>query len=200
MSTPAIFLDKDGTLVQNVPYNVDPMLITLSPGAGTGIRQLFDSGYQLIVVSNQSGVARGLFPEKALVAVRDRLESLLKEEAGAELSGFYYCPHHPDGTVRDYAVPCRCRKPSPGLLIRAAHDLDIDLAHSWMIGDILDDIEAGRRAGCTTILIANGNETEWNLSPMRQPHFIVSNLDEAARTIQAILSAQNIDLSKLELE
>lgn len=197
MSYPAIFLDKDGTLVDNVPYNVDPLQITLSPGASVGIRRLFDAGYRLVVVSNQSGVARGLFSEMALVAVRDRLELLLKAEAGAELSGFYYCPHHPEGTVHRYSFSCPCRKPKPGMLIQAAHDLDIDLAHSWMIGDILDDIEAGRSAGCTTILIANGSETEWILNPMRQPHFIVSNLDEAARTIQAILAAENLDLSHL---
>lgn len=197
MSHPAIFLDKDGTLIENVPYNVDPERIILGPGVSVGVRQLFDAGYRLVVVSNQSGVARGLFSETALVAVHDRLEFLLKDEAGADLSGFFYCPHHPEGTVDGYSISCLCRKPQPGMLLRAAQELDIDLSHSWMIGDILDDIEAGRRAGCTTILIANGNETDWIITPMRQPHFIVSNLSEAARTIQSILAVQNVDLSQL---
>ncbi len=99
------------------------------------------------------------------------------------LSGFYYCPHHPHGKIPEYAVDCFCRKPRPGLLQKAALEHEIDLASSWLVGDILHDIEAGNRAGCRTVLIDNGNEAEWDLSPRRQPEFIVKNVYEAALTI-----------------
>jgi D,D-heptose 1,7-bisphosphate phosphatase len=178
----AVFLDKDGTLIEDVPYNVDPARIRLLPGASEGLRRLHEAGYRLIVVSNQSGVARGYFREQALAGVERRLAELLAGER-VILSGFYYCPHHPQGRVSGYNVACTCRKPAPGLLLQAAHEHDIDLEHSWLIGDILDDIEAGRRAGCRTILIDNGHETDWVLTAQRRPHLWASNLAEAADLI-----------------
>ena len=143
----AIFLDKDGTLVENVPYNVNPGLLQLSWHAGPGLQLFKQLGYALIVVSNQSGIAKGLFTEAALGIIEHRLAELLAQY-GVKLDGFYYCPHSQDGAIERYAVPCTCRKPLPGMLYRAAYEHRIDLARSWMIGDILDDIEAGRRAGC----------------------------------------------------
>lgn len=196
----AVFLDKDGTLIQNVPYNTDPDRIQLCPGAGPALARLAELGCALVVVSNQSGVARGYFDEQDLRAVEDRLCDLIRREAEVELAGFYYCPHHPNGSVARFAVQCSCRKPQPGMLQQAARDLGFDLEHSWMVGDILDDIEAGRRAACRTILINNGNETEWVLSPERQPHFIVSNLEEAARTIIAVLNYQDANVFALPVE
>ncbi len=178
----AVFLDKDGTLIEDVPYNVAPALIRLTAGAGEALRRLQDAGYRLIVVSNQSGVARGLFTEEALRPVEAHLKALLAEY-GVALDGFYYCPHHPTGTIPQYAVQCECRKPAPGMLLQAAADHGITLEQSWMVGDILNDIEAGRRAGCRTILLDNGNETEWELGPMRLPHCIVSDLGAAAEQI-----------------
>jgi D-glycero-D-manno-heptose 1,7-bisphosphate phosphatase len=178
----AVFIDKDGTLVENVPYNVDPMRIHLLPGAADGIRALHAAGYCVIVVSNQSGVARGFFAEMALVPVAVRLRDLL-QTCGVPLAGFYYCPHQPEGSIPPYATSCDCRKPAPGLLTRAAREHFIDLRHSWMIGDILDDIEAGRRAGCRTLLIDNGGETEWLWSPLRTPHYWAHNLAQAAQII-----------------
>jgi D-glycero-D-manno-heptose 1,7-bisphosphate phosphatase len=180
----AVFLDKDGTLIDDVPYNVDPERMQLAPGAREGLPALHVAGYRLVVVSNQSGVARGLFAEAALALVEARLRELLAG-AGAALTGFYYCPHHPAGRVPEYAVACDCRKPAPGLLRRAAAELGIDLAASWLVGDILDDVEAGRRAGCRTVLINNGNETEWRDGPHRIPHFTAPDLGEAARRILA---------------
>ncbi len=179
---PAVFLDKDGSLIEDVPYNVDPALIRLTAGAGEALRKLQDAGYRLIVVSNQSGVARGLFGEDALRPVEAHLNAMLAEY-GVALDGFYYCPHHPGGTVPQYAVECACRKPAPGMLLQAATDHSIALEQSWMVGDILNDVEAGRRAGCRTILLDNGNETEWELGPMRLPHCIVSDLGAAAEQI-----------------
>jgi D,D-heptose 1,7-bisphosphate phosphatase len=185
MSGRAVFLDKDGTLVEDVPYNVDPEQIRLVVGALEAVRSLHYAGYQLFIITNQSGIARGYFPESALTAVEQHLRELF-QSVGVPLAGFYYCPHHPDGRITHYATHCNCRKPQPGLLHRAADEHQIDLKQSWFIGDILNDIEAGRQAGCRTILIDNGNETEWQLSPSRLPHHTVNNLIEAANVIQAI--------------
>lgn len=178
----AIFLDKDGTLIEDIPYNVNPALLELTWHAGQALQLLQQLGYAIFVVSNQSGVAKGLFTEAALEPVQQRVASLLAQY-GVMLDGFYYCPHSPDGAVNRYAIACTCRKPMPGMLLRAASEHGIDLARSWMIGDILHDIEAGRRAGCRTVLIDNGNETEWLLSPQRTPHLAAPDLYAAAELI-----------------
>lgn len=178
----AVFLDKDGTLVKDVPYNVDPEKIALEPYALDALKRLQDNGYNLILVSNQSGIALGHFTEADLHPVKFRIAELLHRNE-IILKGFYYCPHHKDGTVAAYAMECKCRKPEPGMLLRAAQEHKIDLFNSWMIGDILDDVEAGKKAGCKTILLNNGNETEWLLYEKRKPTFIVNNLKEAAELI-----------------
>jgi len=178
----AVFLDKDGTLIVDVPYNVDPSRIVLAPGAVEGLTRLHASGYRLIVITNQSGVARGRFGVEALGPVEDRLRSLLAE-FGVPLAGFYFCPHHPAGSVPAYSVVCDCRKPAPGMLLRAANELGIDLAQSWFVGDILNDVEAGHRAGCRAVLLDNGNETEWVAGPDRTPDRTASDLDAAADLI-----------------
>ncbi len=169
---PAVFLDKDGTLIEDVPYNVDPALIRLAPGAGEALRRLRAAGYKLIVVSNQSGVARGLFAESALRPVAAAAGDLLAGCGGA-LAGFYYCPHHPEGALPRYAIECDCRKPAPGMLAAGRAGAWHRSAASWLIGDILNDVEAGHRAGCRTILLDNGNETEWELSAERLPDCVV---------------------------
>ncbi|MDT3405297.1 D-glycero-alpha-D-manno-heptose-1,7-bisphosphate 7-phosphatase [Mucilaginibacter terrae] len=178
----AVFLDKDGTLIPDIPYNVDPALITIQPDAIEGLQRLQQDGYKLIIISNQAGVARGLFSESMLPAVESCLRELLKVYE-ISLSGFYYCPHHPEGKVENYAIDCDCRKPKPGMLLKAANKHHIDLKESWMIGDILNDVEAGNRAGCKTILINNGNETEWLTGPMRAPTYICSSINQAAKDI-----------------
>ncbi len=166
----AVFIDKDGTLVENVPYNVDPDRIALTPGAALGVRQLKARGYRIIVVSNQPGIGLGLFPASALAAVEARLRELLP------IDGFYYCPHRAE-------AGCACRKPSPAMLIRAALEHRLRLSECWMVGDILDDIEAGRRAGCRTVLLDNGNETEWEVNAARVPHFVARHVAQAAAQI-----------------
>jgi D-glycero-D-manno-heptose 1,7-bisphosphate phosphatase len=182
MNHKAVFIDKDGTLVENNPYNVDVTQIRLMEGALEGLRLLHQAGYKIIVVSNQSGVARGYFPLEALDGVRTHLGNVLSE-AGVPLTGFYFCPHWPDGSVADYARECFCRKPRPGMLFQAAREHELNLTNCWMVGDILDDIEAGRRAGCNAVLVENGGETEWLLSPLRTPNRRVKSLLEAARAI-----------------
>ena len=183
VTTRAVFLDKDGTLVENVPHNVDPAHIRLTPGAVTGLQRLQQLGYLLIGISNQPGIALGYFTEAALDAATQHLRALLAAD-GINLAALYYCPHDPAGTSHRYAMRCRCRKPAPGLLLAAAHIHAIDLAQSWFVGDILDDIEAGARAGCRTVLIENGNETEWKRGPYRDPTCRARNLTEAAQRIE----------------
>lgn len=183
----AIFLDKDGTLVENVPHNVDANRVVLCPKAIEGLRLFQQDRYALFIVSNQPGIALGYFGEEDLLRLQRYLTQLLVER-GIALRGFYFCPHSPDGSVAPYATLCTCRKPMPGLLLRAAREHGIDLAHSWMIGDILHDVEAGRRAGCKTVLIDNGNETEWQRGTLRTPHVIANNLRAAAKAI-AIMDA-----------
>jgi D-glycero-D-manno-heptose 1,7-bisphosphate phosphatase len=171
----AVFLDKDGTLVEDIPFNVDPSLIRMSNHVFEGLRLLQEKEYKIIIVSNQSGVARGFFSEKDLDEVIQKISAILSEQ-GIGLSGFYYCPHdRPDN--------CDCRKPKPGMLLKAALDHDIDLSNSWMIGDILDDVEAGNLAGCRSVLVYNNNETQWHWSQSRIPFAIVNSINEAANLI-----------------
>jgi histidinol-phosphate phosphatase family protein len=168
----AVFLDRDGTLIEDLPYNVDPQRVELTPRAAEALYLLSSLTYQLIVVSNQPGIGLGYFSEAALAAVHRRIAELLAR-AGVLLTGFYYCPHRAEDR-------CACRKPQPGLLQRAAQEQGSSLRRSWLVGDILDDIEAGNRAGCRTILLDNGHETEWELSPRRLPDHLAGDLYEAA--------------------
>lgn len=174
----AIFIDKDGTLVKDVPYNIDSAFISFEEGVIDGLRILQRNDFLLVIISNQSGIAHGYFTETEFKKARDVITARLKQEH-IHLDGFYYCPHHPEAVHREYALMCRCRKPQPGLLLEAARDLDIDCSASWMIGDILDDVEAGNRARCRTVLINNGNETEWILSTQRTPDHVAGNFFEA---------------------
>jgi histidinol-phosphate phosphatase family protein len=176
----AVFLDKDGTLVHDVPYNVDPAHIDLLPNVGPSLRALQDAGYLLIVVSNQPGVALGRFASSALQAVESRLDELLTPY-GVVITAYGWCPHHPNG--RGGKLACTCRKPRPGLLLDAASVHDVALGHSWMIGDILDDVEAGARAGCRTILVDRGGETRWRGGRLRTPNAIVYDFAAAAAIV-----------------
>ena len=178
----AIFLDKDGTVLEDVPYNVDARAMRFATGAAEGLAILARLGMPLIVVSNQPGIAHGYFDFLSLRRMRRRLHQMF-EEVGAELTAFYFCPHHPRGCVAAYTRHCECRKPQPGMLRRAAQRHYLNLDASWMIGDILNDVEAGRRAGCHTVLVDNGNETEWQLSPWREPLHTVADLKEAATIV-----------------
>ena len=175
MAVKAVFIDKDGTLVENVPYNVDPLKLVFTPHAVEALKLLTAFDYQLVVVTNQPGVALRYFDQPALDRLHQALRQRLREE-GVELAGIYACPHAPyDG--------CMCRKPAPGMLYQAAQALDIDLTRSWMVGDILDDVEAGRRAGCRAALLDVGSETVWRYAALRVPHVRAGNLFDAARRI-----------------
>jgi histidinol-phosphate phosphatase family protein len=182
MTNAAVLFDKDGTLLDDVPYNVDPALMRFAPGAIDALALLAARGFRLFVVSNQSGVALGRFRYDALAEMEAHLRFMF-DACGVTLEGAYWCPHHPRGLVAPYAHRCECRKPAPGLLLQAAREHELDLKASWLVGDILDDIEAGTRAGCRTVLIDNGNETMWEPGPLRVPTLREPDLLRAALAI-----------------
>lgn len=174
----AVFLDKDGTLVRNVPYDVNPAHISLLEGVAPALQRFSAAGYRLIVITNQPGLSLGKFSEPELAHYLAGLSKLLRNE-GIEISRFYWCPHGPSSD-------CSCRKPGSALFFRAASEIQVTLEGSWMVGDILDDIEAGKKAGCRSILINNGNETEWRIdSENRIPDLICRGLEEASSFIQS---------------
>lgn len=178
----AVFIDKDGTLVENVPYNVDPARLRFMPGAFEALAALAARGHLLIVVSNQSGLARGLFTLAQFARLRAALESQLRHAAGVQLCDVLICPHAP--TAQGLPA-CACRKPEPGMLLRAAVRHRIDLSHSWMVGDTLDDVEAGHRAGCRSLLLDSGGETVWRHTPLRVPEARCNGWDEVLDQILA---------------
>ena len=136
----------------------------LEDGAAEGLRLLHAAGFRLIVIPNHSGVTLGHLPESALAEVEAQIKRLL-QDAGAAVAEFYYCPRQPKGIMVNFVQECYCRNPRPGLIIRADRERGVALDRSWFVGDILDDIEAGQRAGCRTILMNNGHETEWLRTP-----------------------------------
>jgi len=151
----AVFLDRDGTLVEEVPYLHDPALVRLVPGAPAALRELAAAGFALVVVTNQAGVARGYYGEDAVERVHRRLGGLLAA-GGVALDGIWYCPHHPDGAVAELATACRCRKPGPGMLEAAAAALSVDLGASYLIGNHASDVGAARAAGATPLFVTTG--------------------------------------------
>jgi D,D-heptose 1,7-bisphosphate phosphatase len=191
----ALFIDKDGTLIPDIPYNVNPDLITINDTVIQGLQLLKAEGFLLIIISNQSGVARGYFAIDALRAVEEKISGLLLKH-DIIIDDFYFCPHHIEGSLEEYVIDCECRKPKPGMILKACKDHNIDARDSWMIGDILNDAEAGNRAGCKTILLDNGNETEWKTGEFRTPTFLATSFLKATQfvvnyTKDAVETAEN---------
>jgi D-glycero-D-manno-heptose 1,7-bisphosphate phosphatase len=175
---PAVFIDKDGTLIEDVPFNADPVHVRFTRDALQGLQHLVQAGLPIVVVTNQPGLASGRISQRDYAELQRTIRKRLHDEAGVTLADWVTCPH------AALPVPaCLCRKPAPGLLRQAASRHAFDLARSWMVGDILDDVEAGRRAGCTTVLLDVGNETEWRQSPLREPHHRCADLLAAAELI-----------------
>ena len=152
---PAAFLDRDGTLNREVDYLSRPEDLQLLPGAAEAVVHLREAGFAVVVVTNQSAVARGFITEADLEEIHGEMRQQLSR-AGAEVDGIYCCPHHPDQGVAPYRTACDCRKPKPGLLLRAASELDLDLGRSTMVGDNLTDLQAGWNAGCRAVLVLTG--------------------------------------------
>ena len=152
---PAAFLDRDGTLNREVDYLCRPEDLQLLPGAAEAVVRLREAGFAVVVVTNQSAVARGFITEADLEEIHGEMRRQLNR-AGAEVDGIYYCPHHPDQGNAPYRTVCDCRKPKPGLLLRAASELDLDLGRSTMVGDKIADLQAGWNAGCRAVLVLTG--------------------------------------------
>lgn len=151
----AIFLDRDGTINEEVGYLDSPDKLAIFPSAFEAVRLINQSGRKTIVVTNQAGIARGLFGEDLVETIHAALQEALRRK-GALIDAFYYCPHHPTEGFPPYRQSCDCRKPAPGLFLRAARELNLDLSASWMIGDRYNDMEAAHRAGAKGILVKTG--------------------------------------------
>lgn len=151
----AVFLDRDGTINEEVGYLRDLRNLVILPGAAAAIRLINESGMKAVVVTNQAGVARGYFSEEFVREAHDRISGMLAAE-GAFIDGFYFCPHHPTDGTGIYLNACTCRKPLPGMLLKAAEDFHIDLRRSYLIGDTLRDMEAAVSVGTTGILVRTG--------------------------------------------
>jgi D-glycero-D-manno-heptose 1,7-bisphosphate phosphatase len=181
MTRPAVFLDRDGTLVEEVPYLHDPERLALLPGVGE-LARLAAAGYALVVVTNQAGVARGLYGEPAVAAVHRRLAAMLAG-TGVRLDAVLYCPHHPEGTVPAYARACRDRKPGPGMLEAAAGRLGLDLGASFLVGNSPTDVGAAVAAGVTPLFLTTGQAAG------RPPPPGVAAFDGLAGAVAAVLAA-----------
>ncbi len=182
MASAAVFFDRDGTLIEDPGYLSHPDQVKLLDGAAETLKEVSLLGYKTVVVSNQSAVARGIVSEEMLERIHQRLRELLALK-GASLDGIYYCPYHPDGVIPNYRRDSDWRKPEPGMLLAAAEEMDLDLKQSWMIGDSGRDVEAGRRAGCRTILLRSGPADRETFDDGRPDHVAV-NLREAANMIK----------------
>ncbi len=183
MTDKAVFLDRDDTLIEDTGYINDPDQVKLLPGICEALTQLKSMGYKLVVVSNQSGIARGILTEKTLARIHDRLKELLAEK-GALLDKIYYCPYLADGAVEKYRKESNDRKPNPGMLLTTAKEMNIELESSWMVGDEPRDIEAGLRAGCKTILVDNPRHPLELSTLTARPHFRAVNMKEVVNIIK----------------
>jgi len=152
---PALFLDRDGVIVDEAEYLADPAALRLLPGAAEAIAEVNCQSIPVVVVTNQSGVARGYFPESRVAEIHEQLDRLLAGQ-GARITRYYHCPHHPTEGQPPYRGDCSCRKPRPGMLLQAARDLSLDLRNSYLVGDKLSDLQAGAAAGCRTVMVRTG--------------------------------------------
>ena len=178
----AIFLDRDGTINVDKDYVYKVVDFEFEKGAVKGLKILQTLGYQLIIVTGQSGIGRGYYSEEDYHKFMDNLHLQLARH-NIIIDGEYFCPHHPEKGIGKYKFDCKCRKPKTGMLEQAVKDFDIKLSLSWVIGDKTDDIEMGRRAGCKTILVKTGKagkDGNYNV----KPNYVTENLEEAAKIIQ----------------
>jgi D-glycero-D-manno-heptose 1,7-bisphosphate phosphatase len=186
MGHAAVFLDRDGTLNEEVGYVNHLERFVLLPHVGQAIRLLNEHGIKAVVITNQSGVARGYFPESLIHQVHQKMQDLLKKE-GARVDGIYYCPHHPDIGIPPYRQKCRCRKPATGLVEDAAKELNIDCSRSYVIGDRGVDIEFAARIGAKGILVLTGyGKGEWEYFGNQwkvKPDHVATDLYEAVQWI-----------------
>ena len=186
MKRPAVFIDRDGTISEEVGYVNHPSRFRLFPYSAEAIKILNDSGWLAILITNQAGVARGYFSEDVIVSVHDRLKHDL-HNGSAQLDAIYYCAHHPTVGEPPYRLECDCRKPQTGLIDRAGKDFEIDITASWMVGDRYGDVELARNAGLHSAFVLSGygrGEWEYQRTAWKQePDIVSENLLEAVKTI-----------------
>ncbi len=171
----AVFLDRDGTINENVGYTSKIEDLEFIEWAVEGMKKFQYAGYKLIIVTNQAGIAKGKYDEEDYFVFRDEMHRRLKDN-GITITAEYFCPHHSDGIIERYKVDCGCRKPKSGMLEQAAKDFDLDLKKCWMIGDMPSDIQAGKNAGCKTIQVLTGKDKTESIDA----DFIVDNLYNAS--------------------
>lgn len=185
----AVFLDRDGTINEEVGYLDSLDKLKIIPGTYEAIRLINESEMKAVVISNQAGVARGLFPEDFVKITHEYLQNALRKK-GAYIDNFYYCPHHPTEGIEPYRQVCNCRKPAPGMLLQAAQDLNIDLTRSYLVGDRFNDMEAGKKIGVRGILVKTGfgqsllqDDGPDEATPENKPDFIAADILEAVKWI-----------------
>lgn len=176
----AVFLDRDGTINEEVGYLSRLEELKIFDNAAEAIRRLREQGFLAVVITNQSGVARGFFGEDFILTVHDRINEFLAER-GTRLDAIYYCPHHPKYGNEKYRKACSCRKPEPGLLLKAAEEMDIDLEKSYMVGDMPRDIDTARRVGAKGILVKTGYGRSVTVTD--KPVYIADDILDAAHWI-----------------
>ena len=179
----AVFLDRDGTIIEDVGYLNECSQIKFLPKVSEAIRLLNRNGFKVIVTTNQSGVARGYFAEETVTEINRYMQESLANQ-GALIDKIYYCPHHIEGTIKEYSKECHCRKPNPGMIEEAARVFGIDLKGSFVIGDKISDIEAGHRAGCKTVLLADRGHPEEGIA--LKPDYIAADLYEAVSWLRLV--------------
>ncbi len=180
----AVFLDQDGTIIKYVDLLTDPKKVLLLPKAADAIRKMNKLGFLVLIVTNQPVIARGLMSENGLEKIENRIISLLAKK-GAKSDGILFCPHHPEATLKRYRKKCGCRKPEPGMILKAAKKYNINLKKSFMIGDALIDVVAGHRAGVKSILVKTGpgHERLDKIYRNERPDFKAKDLMEAVKFI-----------------
>lgn len=179
---PAIFLDRDGTIIEDVGYASTPEQLRFIPGSIEAIQQLNTAGYKVIVITNQSGVARGLLSEDMLQTI-DKIIRKQVLSGGGHIDDIYYCPHHPDHGVYPYRQACECRKPHPGLIKKATAAHHLDLSASFLVGDKASDVETGKRAGVRTVLVETGHGSKEKEALRERPEHFAKNLADAVKWI-----------------
>jgi D-glycero-D-manno-heptose 1,7-bisphosphate phosphatase len=184
----AVFLDRDGVIVEEVGYLATPEELKIIPGAVGAITELNRAGVPVVVVTNQAGVARGYFPESRVREIHADMDELLAA-GGAVIDAYYYCPHHPTEGERPYRQECACRKPKPGMLLRAGGELQLDLARSFMVGDKLSDLEAGAAAGCRTVLVRTGYGARFETSLDREALRVLGVVDDLRAALELLKPA-----------
>jgi D-glycero-D-manno-heptose 1,7-bisphosphate phosphatase len=176
----AVFLDRDGVITEDPPHYAHRLdQLNIIPGSAKAIQLLNAHNFRVIVISNQSGVARGYYQEEDVKIFNDGMEHLLAKE-GAHIDGICYCPHHPNAVIERYKIDCDCRKPKPGMILDAAQKYSLDIQNSFVVGDKWSDIEAGRAAGCKTVLVLTGHGKGEFDKEQDSAEYIATDLFEAA--------------------